>query len=195
LPSVAPWLRDVQSHWYEQSRVGCPGALSVGLDTFLTDVEHVQTIIRLNQQALLRMDQQGPLLSKDWLNTGRMVRGRWERDEETALFTRVGRFLARLLEGDLTTDASTSWGIERDERLAAQGLGRLQLIALIQRLLDGDGSTEEQATWMDQIERELGLPSGYLSDLIYYPTRSGLGAAPSAAAIVDTALAYKPIQL
>jgi hypothetical protein len=46
--------------------------------------------------------------------------------------------------------------------------------------------------WLDLIERNVPCPTGYVSDLIFWPPD---GQELSAEAVVDRALAYRPIEL
>ncbi|MEU1820798.1 e9imm peptide [Streptomyces roseifaciens] len=50
---------------------------------------------------------------------------------------------------------------------------------------------EEAGGWLDMLERALRCPSGYVSDLIFWPPEGEL----SADEVVDQALAYRPIAL
>jgi len=70
-------------------------------------------------------------------------------------------------------------------------LTRDELIELVDLILKGSGSLEEQDRHLGIIERNVLDPNVF--DLIYWPRRNGLGDNPSAAEIVDKALSYKPI--
>jgi hypothetical protein len=72
-----------------------------------------------------------------------------------------------------------------------QRLSRDELVDLVGKLMRG-GSEAEEGAWWDLIERSVPCPTGYVSDLIYYPPD---GQELSAEAIVDRALAYRPIEL
>ncbi|MBS2538197.1 hypothetical protein KGQ20_36145 [Catenulispora sp. NF23] len=69
---------------------------------------------------------------------------------------------------------------------------RDEAVALVQRVMDADyADDDEVGDLLEALDRALGCPSGYLSDLIFWPA----GAVPTAPEIVDQALAYRPIAL
>ena len=69
---------------------------------------------------------------------------------------------------------------------------RNEAVALVQRIMDADYDCETQAAqWLEMLGRALGCPAGYVSNLIFWPA----GANPTAADIVNQALAYQPIAL
>ncbi|WP_424892407.1 e9imm peptide [Streptomyces sp. XH2] len=71
-------------------------------------------------------------------------------------------------------------------------MNREQAVALVQRIMHAQYDAEEEAdSWLDMLERALGCPSGYVSDLIFWPPDGEL----SADEVVDRALAYQPIIL
>jgi hypothetical protein len=189
------WLSQLQQHWYRQSSGVGVGCIWAGLDDFVSTNERAAVIIDLNQRVLQRLDTYGATISKDELNTIPNEGAVWLEDLATDELKRVGRFFVRLLRGDLTTDAATSRGIAYDEQAAASKLGRLRLIELTQQIVKADGTAEEMSSWLEQMERSISLPEGYLSGLIFYPQQNGLGERPSAEEIVDRALSYRPIRL
>lgn len=67
---------------------------------------------------------------------------------------------------------------------------RTDLITLVQRIIDAEGTEEEQDEML--LLLKASVPDPKVSDLIYYPHA---GQDLSAEEIVDRALAYKPIQL
>jgi hypothetical protein len=69
-----------------------------------------------------------------------------------------------------------------------QRLSRDELVDLVGKLMRG-GGTE---AWLDLIDRNVPCPTGYVSDLIYYPPE---GQELSAEEVVDRALAYRPMEL
>jgi hypothetical protein len=74
------------------------------------------------------------------------------------------------------------------------GASRQDLIALVQHILDRPEASDQQLdVWLDQLKRHLPHPAP--SDLIFWPSRNGLGKDPTAEEIVDKALSYKPIAL
>ena len=67
-------------------------------------------------------------------------------------------------------------------------------LALAQRILDREYADDDEATeWMDTLGRAYGCPTGYVSDLIFWP-RDG-NPVTSAAELVARAAAYRPIAL
>nr|WP_228559423.1 hypothetical protein [Catenulispora pinisilvae] len=79
---------------------------------------------------------------------------------------------------------------------------RDEAVALVQRVMDADYADDyedddEASDLLEALGRALGCPSGYLSDLIFWPTgpTGPTGAAPTAPEVVDQALAYRPIAL
>ena len=83
------------------------------------------------------------------------------------------------------------------ERVAAMrpALDKQQLIALVQEIMQGKGDEQQIAEWDDLLDRSTPCPRGYVFDLIFYPHLYGLGRTPTAEAVVEKALSYKPIQL
>jgi hypothetical protein len=68
-------------------------------------------------------------------------------------------------------------------------LSREELIALVQRIMDSDGSEEEVDEMISLLQASVPHPE--VTDLIFWPKHGE----PSAEDVVDAALAYKPIQL
>jgi hypothetical protein len=69
----------------------------------------------------------------------------------------------------------------------------IQLVEKIQR--DDIRNPEEQDAWLDLLDDSLPVPSGYFCSLIFWSQNYGLGNDPSAEAIVEKALEYRPILL
>lgn len=81
-------------------------------------------------------------------------------------------------------------------RLSRPGaLSREELVAIVQRILDGEGTEEEQDRLVRLFDESVTHPEA--SDLIFWPKRypDGSWPEPTADEIVDAALAYKPIEL
>ncbi|MDP9313661.1 MAG: hypothetical protein M3R24_22740 [Chloroflexota bacterium] len=72
-------------------------------------------------------------------------------------------------------------------------LSKAELITLVDRLLQAEGTAEETLEWLNLIERN--VPSPHVQGLIYWPHRYGLGDTPTAEEIVEKALRCKPILL
>ncbi len=71
-------------------------------------------------------------------------------------------------------------------------MSRNEAVALVQRIMDADYTSEEEADgWLDMLDRALACPTGHVSDLIFCPPERD----PAAAEVVDQALAYRPIAL
>ncbi|MBK5996915.1 bacteriocin immunity protein [Streptomyces microflavus] len=69
---------------------------------------------------------------------------------------------------------------------------RAEAVALVQRIMEADyASDDEVAGWLDRLDSALTYPSGYVSNLIFWPPEREL----SADDVVDQALAYLPIAL
>ena len=68
-------------------------------------------------------------------------------------------------------------------------ISRAVAIELVQRIMDGDGSDEQVMFWLDELKRCLVCP--HISDLIFWAGDPE----PTAAEVVDRALAYRPIEL
>ncbi|MFE9171557.1 e9imm peptide [Streptomyces kebangsaanensis] len=71
-------------------------------------------------------------------------------------------------------------------------MSRAQAVALVQRIMDVDYASDEEAyNWLELLGRVLACPAGYVSNLIFWPPKREL----SADEVVDQALAYRPIAL
>lgn len=77
-------------------------------------------------------------------------------------------------------------------------LSRAEAVALVQRIIEADHSSEDQVNdddqvneWLDSLDRALSCPSGHVSGLIFWPPEREL----SAEEVVDEALAYRPMAL
>ncbi|MDW6057043.1 bacteriocin immunity protein [Streptomyces sp. FXJ1.4098] len=76
--------------------------------------------------------------------------------------------------------------------MSAAGMSRAEAVALVQRIMDADYASEEEAdNWLDMLDRALACPAGHVSGLIFRPPEREL----SADEVVDHALAYRPIAL
>ncbi len=52
-----------------------------------------------------------------------------------------------------------------------KGLNRDQLIRLVEQLISGQGTEDEQGEWLDLIDRSVPAPTGYVNDLIFWSDR------------------------
>ncbi|MEU1214283.1 e9imm peptide [Streptomyces sp. NPDC005791] len=76
--------------------------------------------------------------------------------------------------------------------MSAVELSRAEAVALVQRIIEADYSSEDQVDdWLDSLDRALLCPSGHVSGLILWPPEREL----SAEEVVDEAVAYRPIAL
>ncbi|WP_371647931.1 MULTISPECIES: e9imm peptide [unclassified Streptomyces] len=76
--------------------------------------------------------------------------------------------------------------------MSAMEMSRTAAVALVQRIMEADFVSEAEAdSWLEMLDRALACPTGYVSDLIFWPPEREL----SADEVVDTALAYRPIAL
>jgi hypothetical protein len=76
--------------------------------------------------------------------------------------------------------------------MRAEELGRAEAVGLVQRIMDADHASEEEADgWLERLDTALACPAGHVSDLIFWPPGREL----SADEVVDQALAYRPIAL
>ena len=76
-----------------------------------------------------------------------------------------------------------------------EALDRSQLIVLVERIRQSEGTEDEIDQWIDAVERNIPAPTGYVTDLIFWSSDYGYAGEPSATEIVDKALSYKPIRL
>lgn len=75
----------------------------------------------------------------------------------------------------------------------APKLSKSELIELVDKLLRAEASEEEEFQWLELIKGN--VPDPNVIGLIYWSNRYGLSEEPSAEAIVEKALSYKPIAL
>ncbi|MFD8478336.1 e9imm peptide [Kitasatospora sp. NPDC059673] len=71
-------------------------------------------------------------------------------------------------------------------------MARAKAVALVQKIMDADYADDAEAYGvLTALGRALGCPTGYVSDLIFWPTGREL----TAAEVVDQALEYRPFAL
>lgn len=76
--------------------------------------------------------------------------------------------------------------------MPASSIARDEAVVLVQQIMDGDYANDgEAARWLERLDRGFGCPSGYVSDLIFVH----IAEEPTAAQVVDRAMAYRPIAL
>ncbi|WP_205020840.1 bacteriocin immunity protein [Streptomyces sp. HB132] len=76
--------------------------------------------------------------------------------------------------------------------MRAVGLSRAEAITLVQRIMEADYASEDEANeWLDMLDRALVCPSGHVSDLVFWPLEREL----SAEEVVEHALAYQSLAL
>ncbi|MEO3820893.1 hypothetical protein ABGB21_30350 [Plantactinospora sp. B24E8] len=69
------------------------------------------------------------------------------------------------------------------------------MINLVTRITAGNGTEEEIHSWLDLLDSQIPLPSGYTASLIFYPNRHGLDPEPDPSEVVDRMFGYRPIAL
>ncbi|MFK8910786.1 bacteriocin immunity protein [Streptomyces sp. YS-3] len=74
-----------------------------------------------------------------------------------------------------------------------RSLTHSELVDLVQRIMDGEGTEEEHSALVETLERNVLHPR--VSDLIYYPENEGYERELTATQVVEAALAYRPIAL
>jgi Colicin immunity protein / pyocin immunity protein len=81
--------------------------------------------------------------------------------------------------------------LERISRFEKGDLARSddELVALVQRIIDAEGSEAEQDEWLRVIGANVPAPIGYVTDLIFYPEE---GQDLSAREVVERAKRYAP---
>ncbi|MFD9565805.1 bacteriocin immunity protein [Streptomyces sp. NPDC059994] len=72
-------------------------------------------------------------------------------------------------------------------------LAQDELVDLVQRIMDGEGTEDEHDALVETLERN--VPHPRVSDLIYYPGNEGYDRELTAHQVVEAALAYRPIAL
>src|SRR5260370_1314764 len=104
------WLRLAREDWHLKATVGFLGWICANLDEHITSTDRDEATVRLSNDALAWLHQQGPLMSAELLNSFQCggEGAYFTRDVETDNFIRVGEAFVQLLEGKLKTDAATS---------------------------------------------------------------------------------------
>ncbi|WP_413760665.1 bacteriocin immunity protein [Streptomyces sp. MMBL 11-3] len=76
--------------------------------------------------------------------------------------------------------------------MGAVEMTRAEAVALVQQIMEADYASDDEVDgWLDRLDRALACPSGYVSDLIFWPPKREL----SADEVVGQALAYRPVAL
>ncbi|MFI8203567.1 e9imm peptide [Streptomyces sp. NPDC085937] len=76
--------------------------------------------------------------------------------------------------------------------MSAGEMSRAEAVVLVQRVMEADYPSDDEVDgWLDRLDSALACPSGYVSDLIFWPPERER----SADEVVDQALAYRPIAL
>nr|WP_198953260.1 e9imm peptide [Kitasatospora sp. CB01950] len=71
-------------------------------------------------------------------------------------------------------------------------MAREAAVSMVQRIMDADRVNDAEIDrLLTALGAGLGCPSGYVSDLIFWPK----GPSPTAAEVVDQALEYRPFAL
>lgn len=77
----------------------------------------------------------------------------------------------------------------------SERLDRDQLVQLVERIRQSEGTEDEMDQWLALIEQSVPAPLGYVTDLIFWPNSYGKAEEPNSTEIVDKALSYKPLCL
>ncbi|MFB7852666.1 e9imm peptide [Streptomyces sp. NPDC056053] len=73
--------------------------------------------------------------------------------------------------------------------MTAMVMARETAVAMVQKAMDADYADDaELAQDLEVLDKAFGCPSGYVSELIFWPK----GPEPTAAEVVDQALEYRP---
>jgi hypothetical protein len=93
------------------------------------------------------------------------------------------------LREHLEPETSRSYLVERIQVFERGDLKRERdsLTALVQRIIDGDGSPAQTDEWLRLIAANVPAPIAYVTDLIF-----GAATTPRAEDVVEKALAYRP---
>ncbi|MFB7231536.1 bacteriocin immunity protein [Streptomyces fimicarius] len=76
--------------------------------------------------------------------------------------------------------------------MGAVEMSRTEAVALVQRIMDADYESEDDADgWLQRLDSALACPTGHVSDLIFWPPGREL----SADEVVDQAWACRAIAL
>ncbi|MFJ5230649.1 e9imm peptide [Kitasatospora sp. NPDC088391] len=71
-------------------------------------------------------------------------------------------------------------------------MARATAVSLVQKIMDADYADDAEAHGaLEALDRALGCPTGYVSDLVFWPEGRQL----TAAEVVDQALEYRPFAL
>lgn len=113
--------------------------------------------------------------------------------ETNAIFTELAERtgVARtVLEEILAPEEDEDYLVERITLFEAGPLqrDRAQLVAIVQKLIDAEGSRAETNEWLRVIEANVPAPLGFVTDLIFQAETE-----PRAEDVVSQALAYPPL--
>jgi len=101
------WQHDLRDWWMLQSAGYFGGCISPSLDEFLTDDERSAAILGAAEHSIGRLRAFGTFVPATFLSA-LGLRGEFGGDLPIEWFERMAELFARLLRGELTTDASTS---------------------------------------------------------------------------------------
>lgn len=110
-PDLPDWAQNLRKDWFHQATDASVGGITIGLDQYANSTDRVSWLIRLSEQALLRLASYGDIISKDVLNAlPHAVGVYWTNGCETDVFMQLGRKFVELLRGELTIDpADPRW--------------------------------------------------------------------------------------
>jgi hypothetical protein len=104
-----PWQQQAREEWSFYASLGCGGCLNLQLDELLPDYDKIE----VGKSLLMKVDNKlaayGTSISAAILNNwpNKMQGLCWEDNRTTADFRKVGYLLYKLLDGSLTTIASS----------------------------------------------------------------------------------------
>lgn len=103
---ASPWLREVRQDWELQSTAGFGFGVLPSLDRFVVTEAQRQTLLRLSENALHALEQQGKVYREEELNALNLggEGSSYMADVPTEAFLRVGRYFIKLLQGTLAPD-------------------------------------------------------------------------------------------
>ena len=100
------WQHDLRNEWLLVSAGFFNGFVSASLDKFLTDDERVAAVLRASQRSIQSLRAFGAYVSAAFLNA--LGLSGFTADLPIVWFERMADWFAKLLRGELMTDASTS---------------------------------------------------------------------------------------
>jgi hypothetical protein len=103
---LPPWLEVVREDWDFQSKAGLGYGINLRLDEFVTTPEQAEQITSISRTVLRGLLQRGPFIEASQLNAlGTGGEGHFWTDRlPISMFSIVGEYFIKLLEGNLSPD-------------------------------------------------------------------------------------------